>query len=102
MIITTISMGLGGVVLLLTGLVTQRLPALSLGSWLIVAWLAVVNTAFAFTLWNHTLRTLPAMEPSIINGTMLIQIAILARLFLGEQLTPQKIFGMVAWPDWAH
>jgi drug/metabolite transporter (DMT)-like permease len=55
----------------------------------------VVNTAFAFTLWNHTLRTLPAMESSVINGTMLIQIALLAWLFLGEDLTSQEWIGVI-------
>ncbi len=35
------------------------------------------------------------MESSIINGTMLIQIAILAWIFLGETLTPQAILGML-------
>ena len=35
------------------------------------------------------------MESSIINSTMLIQIPVLAWLFLGEQITPQKIVGMV-------
>jgi drug/metabolite transporter (DMT)-like permease len=55
----------------------------------------VVNTAFAFTLWNHTLRTIPAMESSIINSTMLIQIALLAWLFLGENLTTQEWIGVI-------
>jgi drug/metabolite transporter (DMT)-like permease len=63
------------------------LPPLTLGNWLVVGWLALVNTAFAFTLWNHTLRTLSAMESSIINNAMLIQIPILAWLFLGEMVT---------------
>ena len=40
------------------------------------------------------MRTLTAMESSIINGTMLIQIAILARIFLGEGITLQEIIGM--------
>ena len=35
------------------------------------------------------------MESSIINGTMLIQIAILAWLFLGERLSAQEVGGMV-------
>ena len=48
-----------------------------------------------FTLWNRTLRTLSAMESSVINSTMLIQIAILAWLLLGEQLTHQGVVGMV-------
>ncbi len=57
--------------------------------------MAVVNTAFAFTLWNQTLRTLLATKSSIINGTMLIQIALLAWLFLGEKLTMKEIIGMI-------
>lgn len=54
-----------------------------------------VNTAFAFTLWNHTPRTLAAMESSIINSTMLVQIAIPAWFFPGERLSLQEEGGMV-------
>jgi drug/metabolite transporter (DMT)-like permease len=42
---------------------------------LIIGWLSVINTAFAFTLWNHTLRTLTAVESSVMNNTVLVQIA---------------------------
>jgi drug/metabolite transporter (DMT)-like permease len=94
LIVTTVSMGIGAAVLLVTGSLTQGLPPLSPINWAFIGWLAVVNTAFAFTLWNHTLRTLAAMESSVINSTMLIQIAVLAWLFLGEPLTAQKITGM--------
>jgi drug/metabolite transporter (DMT)-like permease len=69
-------------------------PTISSTNWAFIAWLAVVNTAFAFTLWNHVQRTLSAVESSIINSTMLVQIAILAWLFLGETLTIQDIAGM--------
>jgi drug/metabolite transporter (DMT)-like permease len=93
-LVTTISMGIGGSVLFVLGLAFQGLPPLTLAHWAIIAWLAVVNTAFAFTLWNHTLRTLSAMESSIINNTMTIQIALLAWIFLDESLTLQKIVGM--------
>ena len=54
MTITTISMGVGAAVLLTVGLLTQGLPRLDWQSWAIIVWLAVVNTAFAFTLWNVT------------------------------------------------
>ena len=47
---------------------------------------ALVNTALAFTLWNFSLRQLSALESSAINNTMLIQIALLAWLFLDESL----------------
>jgi drug/metabolite transporter (DMT)-like permease len=93
--VTVISMGVGAFALLAIGIYTQGLPSLSLQHWAIIAWLAVVNTAFAFTLWNHTLRSLSAMESSIINSTMLIQIPILAVLFLGEQMTGRAWLGLL-------
>lgn len=89
--VTVASMGVGSVSLLVTGLSVQGLPQLTLSSWGIIIWLAVVNTAWAFTLWNHTLRTLTALESSLVNNTMLIQIALLAWLFLGENLSVKII-----------
>jgi len=94
LLVTAISMGIGAFLLLLTGITIQGLPPLTWNNWLIIIWLALVNTAFAFTLWNHTLRRLTAVESSLINSTMLIQIAILAWLFLDEPLTAQEIVGM--------
>jgi drug/metabolite transporter (DMT)-like permease len=78
LVITVISMGVGSLMLLTTGILLEKTPVITLQSGLIILWLAVVNTAFAFTLWNHTQRTLTAMESSVINGTMLIWIAIFA------------------------
>jgi len=95
LVVTVASMGIGALVLLSGGLVVQGLPHLAPIHWAIVVWLAVVNTAFAFTLWNRTLRTLTAMESSIINNTMLFQIAALAWLFLDEPLAPRAMVGMI-------
>jgi drug/metabolite transporter (DMT)-like permease len=93
--VTTISMGVGASLLLVTGVAVQGLPPLSLSNWAIILWLAVVNTALAFTLWNLTLRELSAVESSIINSTMLIQIAILAWVFLDERITWQEGAGLL-------
>ena len=93
--VTLVSMGVGSVFLLGIGVSVEPLPQLNVTSWAIILWLAVVNTAFAFTLWNHTLRTLSAMESSVINNTMLIQITILAWLFLGETLNWIEIIGLL-------
>lgn len=95
MAITIVSMGIGAVVLLVSGIAAQGLPHLTPANWAIIIWLAVVNSAFAFTLWNHTLRTLSAMESSIINNTMTFQIAVLAWVFLAEALTWPKVMGML-------
>lgn len=92
--ITVISMGFGSIILLLVGIGSQGIPPLSASNWLVILWLAVVNSAFAFTLWNHTLRTLSAMESSLINNLMMIQIPLLAYLFLGERLTRQQLVGL--------
>jgi drug/metabolite transporter (DMT)-like permease len=93
-VVTVISMGIGAVVLLIAGLLIQGLPNLNWRHWAIILWLAVVNSAFAFTLWNHTLRNLSATESSMINNTMLVQIAILAWIFLGEQLDTLELIGL--------
>ena len=94
-VVTFISMGIGALILLIIGITMSGLPVISLKTWLFLIWLAVINTAFAFTLWNLTLRSLTAMESSIINGTMLIQIAILAWYFLGESISFQEGIGMI-------
>jgi len=94
MTVTVISMGVGAIVLLAVGLSVQGLPTLSWRNWIIILWLAVVNSAFAFTLWNHTLRILSATESSVINNTMLVQIAILGWIFLGESLTWWELLGL--------
>jgi drug/metabolite transporter (DMT)-like permease len=93
--LTASSMAVGGLALLVVGVVAEGWPRMDGPAWLIVAWLAVVNTAFAFTLWNHTLRTLTAVESSVVNNTMTVQIAILAVIVLDERLQPVQLIGLV-------
>ncbi len=93
--LTATSMTVGAIVLLGAGLLLEGWPALDARAWAIIAWLAAVNTAFAFTVWNHTLRTLTAVESSVVNNTMTIQIAILAVIFLGERLALAQVAGLV-------
>jgi len=95
LVVTFVSMGIGAFMLLIIGFVKNGIPSISQENWLYLLWLAIINTAFAFTLWNHTLRSLTAMESSIINGTMLIQIAILAWFFIDERITLTEGIGMV-------
>lgn len=95
LVITFTSMGVGAIILITIGLSMDGIPEISFKTWMFLIWLAAVNTAFAFTLWNVTLRSLTAMESSIINGTMLIQIAVLAWYFLDESISFQEGVGMV-------
>lgn len=88
--VTLVSMGIGSVLLLAAGVAVQGMPALTGTDWLIVLWLAGVNTALAFTLWNRALRRLEASEAGMINCSMLVQITLLAWVFLGEPLTARQ------------
>jgi drug/metabolite transporter (DMT)-like permease len=94
-VVTFTSMGIGGVTLLVTGVLLQGLGNLGWREWSIIAWLAAVNTALAFTLWNRSLQTLSAVESSVLNGMMLPQIVVLSWIFLGEALSPKEIAGLV-------
>ncbi len=94
LLVTMPSMAIGALILLPAGALTTPLPVLSVQNWLSVGWLAAVNTAFAFTLWNHTQRTLPAVETSLINTSMLLQVTLMTWVVLGETPTAQQWFGI--------
>ena len=95
LITTVVSMSIGAVVLLATGLAIEGPPTITARAAFVILWLGTVNTAFAFTLWNHTLQHLSATESSAVNNTMLVQIAILAWVFLGEGPGAIQIAGIV-------
>jgi len=94
LVVTVISMGIGSLVLLISGLIIDGWPQLSWANIGVILFLAVVNTALAFTLWNKTLQVLSSVESSMINNTMLIQISLLAWLFLGETITWVDLIGL--------
>jgi drug/metabolite transporter (DMT)-like permease len=94
LVVTAISMGIGALVLFGAGITVQGMRVLATSQWLLIGWLAAINTALAFTLWNRTQQTLSAVESSVINGLMLPQIALLAWLFLDEELTLRQIIGL--------
>lgn len=84
--LTRTTMTIGAATLIATGVALDGWPRVTLAGAAIVAWLAIVNTAAAFTWWNVCLRHLPAAEVAAINSTMVIQIPLLAWIFLDEPL----------------
>ena len=92
--VTLISMGVGSMTLLMISLPLSGFPSLSPLNWATLLWLGLVNSALAFTLWNKALQSLSALESNLINNTMLIQIALLAFLFLGETLSLRQGMGI--------
>jgi drug/metabolite transporter (DMT)-like permease len=84
LVVTGIMMSIGSVFLMLLSLTIETMVPLSPTSWIYILWLAVVNTALAFTLWNRAMRVLRAVDMTLINSTMMPQIVILSIAFLGE------------------
>ena len=93
--LTTYSTSFGSLLLLGTTIMTNNIMIPSTNSLYIILWLSIINTALAFILWNHALRVLRAYDQSILQNTMLIQITLLAYVFLRESITPQKILGII-------
>jgi drug/metabolite transporter (DMT)-like permease len=91
-LIVGVSMLAGSVLLLGVGLAVEGLPDYRRSAWRIIVWLAIFSTALAFTLWNQTARS-DGRRSSVINGTMLIWIPILAAAFL-ETLTNKELGGL--------
>ena len=93
--ITFVSMGIGSGLMLLSGGLLYGFGNPSLTDWGIIAWMALVNTAFAYTIWNQTQRTLTPVESTVINNLMMPLIAFFAWIFLGETLSAKEIWGLV-------
>jgi drug/metabolite transporter (DMT)-like permease len=93
--VTAFSMAFGTGWLGIGAYLVEGTPVVSPASWGIILWLGVINTALAFVLWNHALQRLEAFEISILQNTMLVQIAFLAWVFLGEPLTSMKGLSML-------
>lgn len=92
---TAFSMFFGAVPLLILAFLIDGFLRISLQEWAIILWLSLVNTALAFILWNRVLKKIRAFELSVLQNTMLIQIALLASIFLGEELTTIKIVSLI-------
>lgn len=76
----------GAATMLALGVVLEGWPALSWRLTGLLLWLGPVNGALAFFLWTQSQRELQAFESSVLNNTMLLQIAGLDVLLLDRAL----------------
>jgi drug/metabolite transporter (DMT)-like permease len=92
--LTAFSMTGGTVLLLASAFFLEGFTPVSAEGWWIILWLGILNTALAFFMWNQAMGRLEAFEISVLQNTMLIQIAILAWVFLGEKFALAKVPAM--------
>jgi drug/metabolite transporter (DMT)-like permease len=95
LLLTAIPLAFGGGLLLVLGLLAEGAPRFTGTALIVVIWLAVVNTALAYLLYNHSLQTLTAFEVNIMMNLTPLATAGLAWLLLGERLEEVQIVGMV-------
>lgn len=93
--LTTIPLALGGGLLLVVAFPLEGLPGFSMIVWGIVLWLALINTAIAYILYNHSLQVLTALEMNVLLNLSPLVTAGLAWLILGERLGIAQAVGMV-------
>lgn len=92
---TLVPMAVGSIALLGVALIVETFPPLTVRSLSLLLLLGIVNTAVAFTLWHRAMKTLNALHAGVIATTQLVEVALLAWLFLGEDLTIGRITGSV-------
>lgn len=93
--LTALPLGFGGGLLLAVALPLEGAAPPALEGWVAVFWLAVVNTAVAYLLYNHSLRTLTALELNVLLSLSPLGTALLANLLLGERVTLPQVVGLV-------
>jgi drug/metabolite transporter (DMT)-like permease len=93
--LTAIPLALGGGCLLLVALPLEGLPHASPVTWGLVLWLAAVNTALGYILYNHALQVLTAFEMNVMLNLSPVWTALMAWFLLGERLSLLQWIGMV-------
>jgi len=93
--LTAIPLALGGGLLLLIALPLEGLPHASPQTWGLVLWLAAVNTALGYVLYNHSLQVLTAFEMNVMLNLSPLWTAIMGWFLLNERLTVLQWIGML-------
>ncbi len=92
---TALPLGIGGSLLLLGALPLERPVLPPAEGWAVVLWLALINTALAYLLYNHSLRILTVLESNALLSLSPLGTAVLASHLLGEQVTAWQVIGLV-------
>jgi drug/metabolite transporter (DMT)-like permease len=90
-----VPMLMGSVGLFLVARLVEPFPELGREQILLILALGVINTALAFTLWHMAMRTLNALHAGVIASAQVVEVPVLAFIFLGESLTTGRIVGSV-------
>jgi len=92
--LTAFPLAIGGGLLLAFALPFEGIPSASLQTWGLVLFLAAINTALGYVLYNHALQALQAFELNVLLNLSPIWTALIGWILLEEILTVQQWAGM--------
>ena len=93
--LTTIPLALGGGVTLIIAFLAEGLPSAPPKTWGLILFLAIVNTAIGYTLYNHALQALNAFQMNIVLNLTPLWTAFFGFFLLGEKLEMLQALGIV-------
>jgi drug/metabolite transporter (DMT)-like permease len=93
--LTAVPLAIGGAALLVLAVIVEGWPKIPGEAWPIIVFLALVNTAVAYLLYNHALQTLMALELNMLLNLAPLGTALLAWIFLGEMVSAEQMAGIV-------
>jgi drug/metabolite transporter (DMT)-like permease len=93
--LTTLPLIIGGLITSIIALAVEGVPRFTPSGILVVAILALVNTALGYLLYNHSLRVLTALEINMVMNTTPIFTAILSWIILDERIVLIEGIGML-------
>jgi drug/metabolite transporter (DMT)-like permease len=93
--LTMVPLAIGGLTTIALALLIEGIPTFTMMGILVVSWLAIVNTAIGYWLYNHALRDLTALEMNMVMNLTPLFTGLLSWVMLGEVLVLIQIIGMV-------
>jgi drug/metabolite transporter (DMT)-like permease len=93
--LTAYPLAIGGGILLLIAIPIEGIPHASILTWILVLWLAAINTSLAYILYNHSLQVLTAFQMNVLLNLAPIFTAVMGWFFINEHLTSLQFIGMV-------
>ncbi len=92
--LTAIPLALGGIITLIIAVPLEGIPSAPLSSWGMILFLAVVNTAIAYLLYNHALQIMTAFQMNIALSLTPVWTAIFGFFLLDERLEALQMLGI--------
>ncbi len=84
--LTALPLAIGGGLLVVIAAPIEGLPSASFQTWGLILFLAAINTALGYVLYNHALQSLQAFEMNVMLNLSPIWTALLGWLLIGEVL----------------